>query len=298
MRFAANEQTLPRLHLIGTLAIVLLLTVVLGGYFSWRTEQNHLESLQRVAQTVQAQQQARLAAELDSAASFLEFTRASTDDVLQKGLREQVDTAMQVALAIYTQESPRKNAREVKRLIVEALRPVRFHGGRGYYFIDDMQGQVILLPTAPQLEGRTLLGNRDDNGHPIMRGLIAAARKPEGQGYSRYRWFLPDNPKLMADKLAYVRHFAPYNWLIGAGDYTQNWEHGQKQGALARLQGLKFGQSGYIGVLDRRGHSLLSPSDAALEGQHFKDMLGPKRGCGAVARQSQGRWRLCALCLA
>lgn len=31
MRFEANEQTLPRLHLIGTLVIVLLLTLALGA---------------------------------------------------------------------------------------------------------------------------------------------------------------------------------------------------------------------------------------------------------------------------
>lgn len=273
MRFAANEQTLPRLHLIGTLAIVLLLTVTLGGYFSWRSTQDHRASLQRLAETVQVQQQARLSAELDSAASFLEFTRSRTEDVLRKSLREQVDTAMQVAQAIYDQESPKRSAAEVKQLVIEALRQARFYAGRGYYFIDDMQGKFILMPTAPQLEGKTSLDNRDDNGHYIMRGLIDAARKPDGEGYSRYRWYTPDDPKVMADKLAYVRYFAPFDWLIGTGDYTYKWEQLQKQEVIARLRALKFGNSGYIGLLDRRGHLLLSPSDASLEGKPPQNML-------------------------
>ncbi|MBK7416297.1 MAG: cache domain-containing protein [Dechloromonas sp.] len=92
-----------------------------------------------------------------------------------------VDTAYQVARAIYDKESPRRPEAEVKRLIIEALRPVRFYEGRGYYFIDDMAGQFILLPTAPQLEGKTLLDNKDDTGHFIMRGLIEAAGKPDGE---------------------------------------------------------------------------------------------------------------------
>jgi diguanylate cyclase (GGDEF)-like protein/PAS domain S-box-containing protein len=281
MRFEANEQTLPRLHLVGTLAIVLLLTLSLGGYFTWRSAQDHRDSLQRVAQAVQAQQQARLTTELESATSFLEFTRSRTEDVLRKSLREQVDTALQVAQAIHARESPRRSTAEVKRLITEALRPARFYNGRGYYFIDDMQGQFILLPTAPQLEGKTNLDNRDDKGRFIMRGLIDAARKPEGQGYSSYRWYMPDNAKVMADKLAYVRYFAPFDWLIGTGDYTYKWEEKQRQEVIDRLRALRFGQSGYVGVFDRDGKSLLSPSDPSLEGQHYQNM--PPEQSAAIA---------------
>ena len=282
MRFGANEHTLPRLHLIGTLSIVLLLTVALGGYFSWRTEQTHRESLQQMAQIVQGQQNARLIAELDTAMNFLAFTRARTDTALKKSLREQLDTAMQIALAIHTMESPRKNPDDVKRLILQALRPVRFFEDHGYYFIGDMQGKVILMPTAPQLEGSNQLDIRDDNGRFVVRSQIEAARKPTGQGYTGYRWFTLDDPNVMADKLSYVRHFAPFDWLIGTGDYTHNWEQVQKQAVLDRLQGLKFGQSGYIGLLDRSGHSLLSPSDAALEGLHYQNM--PAAQSAAVAQ--------------
>ncbi len=280
MRIAANEQSLPRLHLIGTLAIVVVLTLSLGAYFSWRNAVDHRASLDRVAQTVSSQQQSRLQAEMDSAINYLEFTRQRTEEVLRKSLRDQVDTAMQVTQAIYDTESPRKPATQVKRLIIEALRPMRFYDGRGYYFIDDMQGQFILLPTAPHLEGQARLDNRDDTGHYIMRGLIDAARKPQGEGYSRYRWYSPDTPKEMADKLAYVRHFAPYDWLIGTGDYTYKWEQLQKQEVISRLRTLRFGQSGYVGLFDREGRSLLSPSDPGQEGRHFKDM-GKEQGKAA-----------------
>ena len=282
MRFAANEQTLPRLHLIGTLAIVIVLALSLGVFFSWRSEADHRASIERVGQTVTALQQSRLQAEMDSIISYLEFTRARTEEILAKSIREQVDTAMQVAQAIYTRESPRRPAAEVKRLIIEALRPVRFYEGRGYYFIDDMQGQFILLPTAPKLEGTTNLDNRDDQGHYIMRGLIEAARKPDGQGFSRYRWYSPDSPKQMTDKLAYVRHFAPYDWLIGTGDYTYKWEQVQKQEVIARLRALRFGQTGYFALIDRDGHLVLSQAAPQLEGKHYSEV--PKAQGAALAQ--------------
>jgi diguanylate cyclase (GGDEF)-like protein/PAS domain S-box-containing protein len=110
-----------------------------------------------------------------------------------------------------------------------------------------------------------------------MRGLIEAARKPRGAGFLDYRWYRPGNSEQMADKLAYVRFFAPYDWLIGAGDYTYEWETLQQREAMARLRALRFGRSGYIGVLDNDGRLLLSPSDPELEGRHLNDMPAVER---------------------
>jgi diguanylate cyclase (GGDEF)-like protein/PAS domain S-box-containing protein len=266
----ANERTIPRLHLAGTLLIVITLTLALGGFFMWRSGAEHQASLQRIAASVNAQQESRLLAEMTSAASYIEFTRQRTQDVLKRSIRDQVDTAMQIAQSIYQREIRHTPAVEVKRTIIEALRSVRFYEGRGYYFIDDLNGQFILLPTAPQLEGKTNLENRDDKGHFIMRGLIEAALKPDGEGYSSYRWYTPDNPKVMDDKLAYVRLFKPFNWLIGTGDYTYKWEQLQKREAIGRLRAQRFGKSGYIAAVDRDGTLLLTPSDPSQEGQNVQ----------------------------
>lgn len=273
----ANEKNVPRAHLIGTLVIVLLITLGLGAFFSWRQLTERRAALSRVEQAAGEKIRARLRGEMDSAISFLEYTRLRTEDVLKRSLAEKVDSALQSVEAIHARESARRPAAEVKRLIVEALRPIRFYDGRGYYFIDDMSGQFVLLPTAPQLEGKTLLDNRDDTGHYIMRGLIEAARKPRGEGFSAYRWYSPDNPKQMSEKLSYVRYFAPYDWLLGAGDYLYKWEQMQQQEALARLRSLRFGREGYFVVIDGDGKVLLSPANTLLEGVNVRDIPEPHR---------------------
>jgi len=266
MHLSANETTLPRLHLIGTLSLVLIVTLAMAGFTSWQNEREQRNSFERIEQVLTRQQKERLTAEMNSAVDYLDFTRSRTEDMLRSSLVEQVDSALQIAQAIHAREAPHRTPAQVQKLIVEALRPVRFFDGRGYIFIDSMQGRFVLLPTAPQYEGRAGIDNRDDTGAYIMRGLINAAYVPQGQGFFRYRWYRPDAPKTMADKVAYVRHFAPYDWLIGTGDYLYEWENRQQQEARQRLRALRFGATGSVGVIDRDGRSVLSPSNAALEG--------------------------------
>jgi len=272
MRLIANEKSIPRIHLVGTLLIVLLLTVGLSGYIFWQSRQDAQSSFDRIEQALAEQAEARLKAEMHNAITTIEFTRTQTEAVLRESLMQQADSAYQIAEAIHTQESALRPAAEVRKMIVETLRPVRFYDGRGYFFIDDMNGNFVLLPTSPQLEGKALLDNQDDTGHFIMRGLISAARLPRGEGFSHYRWYTPEDPTVMAEKLSYVRYFEAYDWLIGTGDYLYKWEERQKQEAMLHLRTQRFGTTGYTALFDAGGRLLLSPSNAALEGKAEADL--------------------------
>ena len=272
MRLIANEKSIPRIHLVGTLLIVLLLTVGLSGYIFWQSRQDAQSSFDRIEQALAEQAEARLKAEMHNAITTIEFTRTQTEAVLRESLMQHADSAYQIAEAIHTRESALRPASEVRKMIVETLRPVRFYDGRGYFFIDDMNGNFVLLPTSPQLEGKALLDNQDDTGHFIMRGLISAARLPRGEGFSRYRWYTPEDPTVMAEKLSYVRYFEPYDWLIGTGDYLYKWEERQKQEAMLHLRTQRFGTTGYTALFDAGGQLLLSPSNVALEGKAEADL--------------------------
>jgi len=272
MRLIANEKSIPRIHLIGTLLIVLMLTVGLGGYNLWQSKQSAQSLFERMEQTLTQHVEAILKAEMHNAITTIDYIRNETEAVLRTNIIQQVDNAYQIAEAIHSRESALRPATEVREMIIETLRPVRFYDGRGYYFIDDMNGQFILLPTSPELEGKIIIDNQDDTGHFIMRGLIDAARLPRGESFSHYRWYTPENPKVMADKLSYVRYFEPYGWLIGTGDYLYKWEERQKLEAMLHLRTHRFGATGYVALFDASGRSLLTPSNAALENKTSADL--------------------------
>ena len=162
MKLVPDEKTLPRLHLTGTLAIVLLLVLLLSGLFVWQGWRSHRQALRNIEQAAQLQIQARLSAEMDNVQGVIGFTREQTEAALRRSLVDQVDAAFGMVEAIHARESARRSAPEVRRLILEALRPARFFEGRGYYFVNDMQGHIRLLPNSPEREGLFELDNRDD----------------------------------------------------------------------------------------------------------------------------------------
>ena len=266
-----NEQSLPRIQRWGMVALALVLTLVLGGYFTI----NHMLAREAASQEMEGillhQQETLLKTQALEVASYLDHVRSRTESVLEAQIRDQVEQALQVLHGLHRQHRHTMPESKLRQMLVEALRPVRFLGGRGYYFIDDLQGNCILLPTAPEREGTSLLDNRDDQGHYIMRGLIQAVENPEGAGFSRYRWYAPGRQG-MQDKIAYAALFKPYGWIVGTGEYVFKVEEDLQAEALARIRALRFGEDGYIAVLTRDGTPLVSPSRPASENRPLNSL--------------------------
>lgn len=275
MPLTIDSKTLPRYQTRAFVGTVLVLMLLVSAFFVTTAWQNGHERLREQRQALQQSNQEKLRQEVNATLDYIEFTRQQTEAVLRDNIRDQVRQAMQLAESIYQMEIKLHgdDAKEqVGTLIREALRDLRFFDGRGYIFIDTLDGECILLPINPDIEGRSLLNNQDDTGHYIMRGLIDAVQSPEQAGFSRYRWYAPDYPDEMRDKIAYVELFEPLNWIIGTGDYLYQVENDLKQQALKRLEALSFGDEGYIAVLHKSGQVLLSPTRPGSSGKLVNDL--------------------------
>lgn len=247
-----DQHKLARLQLAGMLGAVLTVVLILASYFfyqQWHDYQNNSAQLQR--ETLH-RGQLFLRAYGDHAGMQLEAMYKQTHGILRQRLREQVDQAYDMASAIYRQNHTNLGREATARLITEALRPLRFFDGRGYFFIDTLQGQCVLLPTSPGLEGKSLLDNRDDKGTFIMRELIRSVDNPEARGYASYRWFRPGE-KVMSEKITYSRRFDELGWLIGAGEYVSNVEEDLQRQGLDILGQMQIGEGGYLLVIDAKG---------------------------------------------
>ncbi|MGQ9369750.1 bifunctional diguanylate cyclase/phosphodiesterase [Azospirillum sp. ST 5-10] len=261
------ETRLYRLQFVASLILSALLVLGLGLFLVYQ----HVADFQAGRALAEARyieaQRTVLVQQVENARDYLAFMRSRTEVVLKDAIRAQVDLAHAIATAVHERESGRRPPAEVQDMIRETLRPLRFFDGRGYFFVDDLQGICVLLPINPELEGTSLLDNRDDAGTFIMRDLIRAVEGPGHRGFARYRWYVPGGDGRMMEKIAYARRFEPYDWLIGAGEYLDLVEQRLQEEALARMRALRFGSDGYIAVLRSDGMVLVSPMTPDSEGR-------------------------------
>jgi diguanylate cyclase (GGDEF)-like protein/PAS domain S-box-containing protein len=267
-----EEGRFARLQFFALLALVTVLVVGLGAYFILQRQADAGADLAGVEARFHQQIEKDLRHEAANIEQYIEFMRARTEGMLKDAIRSEVDKAHDLAMSIYQRRHGVMSEEEVKKEIVETLRPLRFFDGRGYFFIDGMNGMCVLLPINPKLEGSSLIDNQDDAGLYIMRSLIAAASSPEGRGFARYRWFRPGKSGEMADKVAYARRFEPFDWLIGSGDYLEEMERLVQNEVLARLRAQRFIGNGTVGVLHKDGRVLVSPSTPQSEGRRINEL--------------------------
>lgn len=260
---------------------------LVGEYAEERTLAAEREALAR-SETVPPV----LRQEAESALRYLSYVQSQAEQVLKERIRERVDEAVAVATSIYDQGKDKVPLPVLRAMIRESLRTPRFFDGRGYYFIDGLDGLCVLLPTAPEREGSSLLDNRDDAGAYIMRDLIRAVQQPGGAGYMRYRWYAPRSASRMEEKIAYARAFPQLGWLIGTGDYQSMVEEDLKTEALRRLRSVSFATEGSLVVIDEAGIVRLFRDSPEAEGRAVDTLPdGPERRALEAIRAAVGDGR-------
>jgi methyl-accepting chemotaxis protein len=111
---------------------------------------------------------------------------------------------------------------------VATIRNMRFDGGEGYFWINDMGTpfpKMVMHPTVPSLDGQVLDNPRYNcalgrNANLFASFVEVCAR--DGQGFVDYLWPKPTPEGLTSDqpKESYVRLFKPLGWVLGTGVYT------------------------------------------------------------------------------
>ena len=172
----------------------------------------------------------------------------STELELKKTLKEAIDNAYNIAENIY-QNNKNKNPDEIKKLVVDALRNVRFNNGRGYYFIYENSGKNILLPHYKELEGKDFWEHQDAKGSYIIKDMTNLLSKNDESFYEWY-WFNPTNPDQQRKKIGLVKNLKQFDWFIGTGEYVEDFEKEIQEKVLKNIREIRFGNNGYIFVIN------------------------------------------------
>ncbi|MDC7235343.1 MAG: methyl-accepting chemotaxis protein [Spirochaetales bacterium] len=114
----------------------------------------------------------------------------------------------------------------------ETLTGMRYNRGSGYFWINNTDTpipRIVMHAVSPELNGQILddpkFNRTEGTGQNIFTAFVEAALSNEQEGgFVAYDWPKPTENGLTEDqpKLSYVRHFSPWNWVIGTGFYIDD----------------------------------------------------------------------------
>ncbi|MEA1923223.1 MAG: cache domain-containing protein [Pseudomonadota bacterium] len=202
--------------------------------------------------------------------------RAASAGKANKMIMERVYEAHAIAENIYNRQHGVKKRAEVEELIKESLRPIRFNDGSGFYFIIDTQGRNVMCAASCLLEGCNILEHRDHQGRYIIREMLEIVSLKD-EGFYHYYWTKPDESGVDHRKLSFIKHFEPYNWIIGSGVYFSDIEKNLQQELLEEIGKIRFGEqkNGYIFVVSYDGVTLMNDTMRHLIGKNIWDLTDP-----------------------
>jgi methyl-accepting chemotaxis protein len=108
---------------------------------------------------------------------------------------------------------------EAQKAALEAIRSMRY-AGTEYFWVNALDGMMLMHPTSAKLEGKSILDLKDKNGKLFFKEMVDVS-KAKGEGFVYYVWDKP-NVSGVFPKLGYVKAFPQWNWMIGSGIYLDD----------------------------------------------------------------------------
>lgn len=257
-----------RYKLLATHSLVCALFLAVGGLTTYslvrRTVESHIESELR-----------------NSTASVMNLVRTALVGSTRNYLRAVADRNLELVEREF-QRVLRGEATEAqaKARAAEILLHQRI-GRTGYLVCLDSRGVMRVHPNPA-------LVSQDLSQYAFVRRLRAQKR-----GYFEYAWQNPGDAAARP-KAAYMAYFAPWDWIIMASSYRNEFADLVNVADLRQsVLDLRFGASGYCFLVDTGGNIIVHPK---MEGTNVARSGGPEGAVfDAMLRQPTGKliysWR-------
>ncbi len=268
-----ERRSITGLSFFSTFAISFALLVLLGViwvYIEYQAVRADFDAFRDAYITGQKQ---LIKKEVDNVRDYIAYSRSLTEKRVRENIKKRVEEAYSIAEGLYLNNKDTLDLPTLEKVVREALRPIRFNNGRGYFFATRLDGVEQLFADRPELEGRNMSGMRDTQGNYVIRNMIDLARK-KGEGFYSYTWTKPGEQGKDFQKIAYIKYFEPFDWFIGTGEYTDGLESTIQQEVLDRIGQIRFGNDGYIFVVEKDG-KFLSHIDSKYVGRDHLEIVDP-----------------------
>ena len=261
-RYGITETFLYSMVVLAVLSVTLV-----GSFWIFNEYERFTNEEKTLRQEYFDAQKDLIKHETDQVVNYIDFKISQAETRLKKIIRNRTHEAYNVAINLYSQHRTTHDPAEIRKIIKDALRPIRYNENRGYYFITRLDGVEVLFADRPEMEGLNLINIQDTEGRYVIRDMISVV-KESGEGFYRYTWTKPNQTGKGFPKIAFIKYFEPFDWLIGTGEYLDDVVNDIQQEVLARIEKISFGHEGYIFAGQWDGLSLTAPA----KGQNMIDV--------------------------
>lgn len=245
-------------------------------FFLWMSVAylSFLNDAEKTRETYESSRKAMLQREVLALSDFIHSKIRKTDQILRTNAQKRVNEAHALASHLFHTYQGILKKEDIAAMIREALRPLRFDDGLGYYFIFDMDGKEILFADRPEMEGRNMLSIQGAKGEYVVRDMLALVRE-KGEGFYTYTWTRPGKAEKDFQKTAFVRAFEPLGWIIGTGSYLEDVRLRLQDEVLAHIVPLTFEEEGYFFGSIQGGAPLFTNGQITRGGKNLLDLTDP-----------------------
>lgn len=283
MDISSNDRLLKNIKLIPVLLSAVFTMVIIGILIL----NNRVELDRNISEfrtEFNEQQKQQIKNRVDIVYQQVSFERERMENLLKSDIQEKVYQAHNIAQTIYNDNRDKSDA-EVHRLIVSALKSIRFNDGRGYFFIYDVQGNCVMLPGHAEQEGTNQWNMVDSKGDYIVRKFASIVENRQ-EGFNKWSFYKPHNNTEELRKIGFVKLFEPFNWIIGSGEYLADFEARTKSSLLHWISTMRFDETGYMFVIDDQG-IILAHQSYDLISQNYSDVQN-KAGIQSFVNEATG----------
>jgi two-component system, cell cycle sensor histidine kinase and response regulator CckA len=204
-----------------------------------------------------ARQKQIIKQEVKRVVDLISYEKEQSEILTKKKVKSRTYEAYSIAQNIYQQNKTSKGKAEIQQMILDALRPIRFEYGSGYYFAIRLDGVEVLFGDKPEIKGLNLLDVQDIRGQYVVEDMVKIVRQ-SGEGFYEYQWTKPDSVRNDFKKISFIKRFEPYDWFIGTGLYVEDVETQIKADLLSIISRIRFEKEGYIFINRLNGDALVS----------------------------------------
>ncbi|WP_321515575.1 cache domain-containing protein [Marinifilum fragile] len=261
-----NNKSISKVFLFSLLSISIGLILVFGLFVIHQEKQKFQRESLQIRQDFLKNQKKTLQQETQTLINYIENERLQTRNLLKKDISTTVYEAHSIATNLYKSYKDKLNKKELQELIINALNSVRFNNGKGYFYINKLNGTVVMDPENPKWIGRNKLQVKDVYGVPIIQNEIETV-KSVGEGYTDYSW-QAENSQKIHPKISFVKIFKEFDWYIGCTQYVNNYKLEIQEKILEKITDLRFDDNFTITVISFDG-TCLAHTNKTLVGRNL-----------------------------